>query len=125
MRDRMRTTTAVPIVAAALWTVAAGLTATAGAPEVHFARVRALKAEEGAFAYARISPNGRLLVYASEMPDPPGSKAITRTVTVVDLTTQKILFTEPGIDAYWSNDDAPDDLSPHVSRSGDQVAIRR
>ncbi len=105
MRDRMRTTTAVPIVAAALWTVAAGLTATAGAPEVHFARVRALKE------------------YASEMPDPPGSKAITRTVTVVDLTTQKILFTEPGIDAYWSNDGTRM-IYRRMSRSGDQVAIR-
>jgi len=120
----MRTTTAVPIVAAVLWTVAAGLMATAGAPEVHFARVRALKAEEGVFAYARISPNGRLLVYASEMPDPPGSNAITRTVTVVDLTAQKILFTEPGIDGYWSNDGTRM-IYRRMSRSGDQVAIRR
>jgi len=56
-----------------------------------------LKPEEGVFAYARISPSGDLLAYASEA-------GKTRTVTVVDLKQQKSLFTEPGIDAYWSND---------------------
>jgi hypothetical protein len=62
-----------------------------------FARVFALAPAEGVFAYARISPNGKLLAYASE-------RGSARTVTVVDLATGKTLFTEPGIDAYWSND---------------------
>jgi hypothetical protein len=69
-----------------------------------FERIYPLRAEEGVFAYARISPSGQLLAYASEAADPPGSRMIKRTVTVVDLKTQQILFTEPGIDAYWSND---------------------
>jgi Tol biopolymer transport system component len=66
-----------------------------------FERVYPLKAEEGVFAYSRISPDGRLLAYASEYRSGGGVK---QTVTVVDLKDQKILFTEPGIDAYWSHD---------------------
>lgn len=62
-----------------------------------FDRVFELKPSEGVFAYARISPDGQFLAYASELGN-------TRTVTVVDLTTKKVLFTESGIDAYWSND---------------------
>jgi hypothetical protein len=88
-----------------------------------FARVYPLKAEEGVFAYARISPDGRQLVYASEMPDPPGSKAIKRTVTLVDLKTQTILFTAPGIDAYWSNDGTRM-IYRSMPGTGDSVAIR-
>jgi hypothetical protein len=67
-------------------------------------RAYELKPDEGVFAYARISPDGRFLAYASQMPDPSRSGRITQTVTVVDLGTKKVLFTEPGIDAYWSND---------------------
>lgn len=71
-------------------------------PATRFHRLYSLKPEEGVFAYARISPDGRVLVYASEARDL--RNRLTRTVTVVDLETQKILFTEPGIDAYWSTD---------------------
>src|SRR5688572_2203131 len=60
-----------------------------------FQRVLALKPSEGVFAYARISPNGRYLAYASEVED-------ARTVTLIDLQTKKKLFTEPGIDPYFS-----------------------
>lgn len=67
-------------------------------------RVYPLKPQEGVFAYARISPDGRRLVYASEMPDPKRFGSITQTVTVVELASRRILFTEPGIDAYWSPD---------------------
>jgi hypothetical protein len=67
-----------------------------------FARAFELAPEEGVFAYARISPDGRFLAYASEYAR--GRGATTRTVTVVDLSTKQILFTEPGIDAYWSDD---------------------
>src|SRR5688572_27983854 len=68
-----------------------------------FERVYPLKADEGVFAYSRISPDGRYLAYASEMPQPNGY-GITQTVTVVDLRDRKIVFTEPGIDAYFSPD---------------------
>ena len=62
-----------------------------------FDRVLALDPGEGVFAYARISPSGRHLAYASERDG-------ARTVTLVDLTTKKTLFTERGIDAYFSTD---------------------
>jgi len=77
---------------------------------VRFEKIYPLKAEEGVFAYARISPDGQTLAYASIMPDMSrpivaGRPPATRTTqTVVDLKTSKILFTEPGIDAYWSLD---------------------
>jgi hypothetical protein len=88
-----------------------------------FTKVYPLKAEEGVFAYARISPDGRRLVYASEMPDKPGSKVIKRTVILVDLKTQTILFTDPGIDAYWSNDGMRM-IYRSMPGTGDAVAIR-
>jgi hypothetical protein len=72
-----------------------------------FAQVYPLKPEEGVFAYSRISPSGRYLAYASEMPQRTLLQPfrITQTVTVVDLQTGEILFEEPGIDPYWSLDD--------------------
>ena len=73
-----------------------------GAPPTRapqFERVLPLDPDEGVFAYARISPDGRRLAYASQ-------RNGTRTVTLVDLPTKKILFTEPGIDAYFSTDGA-------------------
>ena len=69
-----------------------------------FDRVLPLAANEGVFAYARISPDGRFLAYASEMPDPVQPRIVRTTQTVVDLTTKQRLFAEPGIDAYWSLD---------------------
>src|SRR5258706_7481651 len=80
--------------------LAVGSARTAG---VTFERVYPLKPNEGVFAYARISPTGRQLAYASETPNPAG-RGIIQTVTVVDLKDQRVLFTEPGIDAYFSND---------------------
>jgi WD40 repeat protein len=61
-----------------------------------------LRRDEGVFAYARISPNGRFLAYASEARDRSGE--MQQTIRVVDLSSKAIAFTEPGIDAYWSND---------------------
>jgi WD40 repeat protein len=81
---------------------AAGIAAPPSGPT--FTRVYPLAPAEGVFAYARISPDGHLLAYASELPRAAGRDGIDRTVTVVDLRQQKVLFTEPGIDAYWSND---------------------
>jgi hypothetical protein len=75
------------------------LLASSGPPirAPQFERVLALAPSEGVFAYARISPDGRYLAYASE-------RGNDRTVTLVDLTTKKVLFTETGIDAYFSTD---------------------
>jgi len=73
-------------------------------PVPTFERVYSLAPREGVFAYARISPDGQLLVYASETPRPGGRNLIDRTVTIVDLPTRKVLFTELGVDGYWSND---------------------
>ena len=82
----------------------AALPGAAPPQQPSFEKIYPLKPEEGVFAYARISPSGKILAYASEMPDPARPRAITQTVTVVDLSTREVTFTEPGIDAYWSND---------------------
>lgn len=79
------------------------LLSAAPATGPRFERVYPLAPAEGVFAYARISPDGKTLAYASESATPPG-RGVARTVTVVELASRKILFTEPGIDAYWSND---------------------
>jgi hypothetical protein len=71
--------------------------ATTRAPR--FERVYPLSANEGVFAYSRISPDGNVLAYASET---RGGRQ--RTIRVVDLRTREVVFTEPGIDAYWSTD---------------------
>jgi hypothetical protein len=68
-----------------------------------YERVFALKPKEGVFAYARISPDGKRLAYASQISARPSAQR-SWSVTAVDLTTQKTLFSENGIDAYWSND---------------------
>ena len=75
----------------------AALLATGATPPraPKFERVLPLAPDEGVFAYARISPDGRHLVYASEADN-------ERTIVLVDLKTKKILYTEPGIDAYFS-----------------------
>jgi len=98
----------------ALGFVAAG----SAAQKPDFTRAYALQPAEGVFAYSRISPDGNFLAYASLTYDTnrprqqsaenlyaaPGTATSMGTVTVVDLKTGKILFTEPGIDAYWSLD---------------------
>ena len=53
--------------------------------------------------YARISPDGKRLAYASQISARPLSQR-GWAVNVVDLATQKILFSQQGIDVYWSND---------------------
>ena len=69
----------------------------------HYEHVFTLKPKEGVFAYARISPDGKRLAYASQISARPSAQR-NWSVTAVDLTTQKTLFSENGIDAYWSND---------------------
>src|SRR5688500_4516429 len=62
-----------------------------------FERVHELPPSQGVFAYSRISPDGRYLAYAAESREGARGR-LARTITVVDLQTRKILFTEPGID---------------------------
>jgi dipeptidyl aminopeptidase/acylaminoacyl peptidase len=73
-------------------------------PSARLSRAYQLAADEGVFAYSRISPDGRLLAYASETKRGQSRIAVDRTVTVVDLATRKVIFSEPGVDAYWSPD---------------------
>ena len=79
-----------------------GAQAPAGAPK--YERVYTLKPREGVFAYARIAPDGNQLVYASRVDarNPTGPQGYLE--TIVELKTGRVLFSESGIDAYWSLD---------------------
>ena len=66
-------------------------------------RIHELGADEGVFAYSRISPDGRFLAYSSEARGIPSGSGRSQVVTVVDLEGG-VVFREPGIDAYWSPD---------------------
>jgi len=79
------------------------LSAQASLHGPQYEHVYTLKPREGVFAYARISPDGKRLAYASQISARPQSQR-GWAVNVVDLATQKILFSQQGIDAYWSND---------------------
>ena len=72
-------------------------------PAPIYTQLHTLRPAEGVFAYARISPDGSKLVYASQLPARPGAPR-GWTETLVDLTAKSVLFTETGIDAYWSLD---------------------
>ena len=86
-----------------------------------FERVYELPPGQGVFAYSRVSPDGRYLAYAAE--ERTGQRRrIERTVTLVDLRTKKILFTEPGIDAYFSTDG--ERMIYLSSEGGSSVSIR-
>jgi hypothetical protein len=65
-------------------------------------RVHELGPDEGVFAYSRISPSGRYLAYSAERRE---GRQVLRTVKIIDLKTRELLFSEPGIDAYWSPDE--------------------
>ena len=72
---------------------------------VTFEKIFPLKANEGVFAYARISPNGHYLAYAFR-----NARGVLQTETVVDLKDQSVVFTEPGNDGYsrmTTNGDLP------------------
>jgi WD40 repeat protein len=71
-------------------------------PTTPFEQIYELDPSEGVFAYSRISPDGSFLAYASEARSMPSSRA--QLINVVDLRDGRILFSEPGIDAYWSPD---------------------
>src|SRR6185369_2760863 len=74
------------------------------AHQPHYAQVYTLKPREGVFAYARISPDGKRLVYASRVNARNPNAPAGYMETAVDLATGAVLFSEPGIDAYWSLD---------------------
>jgi hypothetical protein len=103
MTMRLALVAAVAVLAWPAASTAPPISAAATTIAATFERVLELKPGEGVFAYARISPNGRFLAYASETRTPNG-RGVTRMVTVVDLARKAVVFTEPGIDAYWSND---------------------
>jgi hypothetical protein len=90
---------------------------------VEFTRAYRLNSDEGVFAYARISPDGRQLAYASEAINARSAVGVKRFVRVVDLRTQSVTFTTPGVDAYWSNDGKRLIYRDMSSAAGD-VAIR-
>jgi hypothetical protein len=82
--------------------VLAGAMPSRRAPE--YTRIYTLSPKEGVFAYARIAPDARMLVYASEQLDPRRPDGISTSETVVDLASRTVIYTEEGIDAYWSTD---------------------
>jgi len=69
-----------------------------------FERAFPLRPEEGVFAYSRISPDGRYLAYASMARDPRKTPGVPMTINIVDLHNQRVLFSERGLDGYWSPD---------------------
>jgi hypothetical protein len=86
------------------WLLAAGssLLAQPQTRTPRYERVHTLTPREGVFAYARISPDGKRLAYASQLGGRPEQQMWT--VTVVDLPSRTVLFSDPGIDAYFSED---------------------
>src|SRR5262245_23487291 len=97
--------------------LALGVTAVASQQNVKFTRAFALAPTEGVFAYSRISPDGDYLAYASQAINTarPGRSSsenlygptgivTSQMVTVVDLNKERVLFTDRGLDAYWSLD---------------------
>ena len=117
----------IGLFAAAAATAAA---TSAAPPDPTFTRAYPLAADEGVFAYSRISPDGRYLAYASQAFDTsragarpntnlygPAGSVKSQTVTIVDLNSGKVLFTERGIDPYWSLD------NERVIYSGPSVSI--
>jgi WD40-like Beta Propeller Repeat len=92
------------VIAALVVSAAVSIGAGPGVPATVSMRILPLEPDEGVFAYARISPNGRVLAYASETRHPDDPQRLVQTIRIVDLATRKLLFSEPGIDAYWSPD---------------------
>ena len=87
-------------------------------PTPRYSQIHALKPREGVFAYARISPDGKKLVYASRVNARDPGSPLGYVETLVDLATGNIEFSEAGIDAYFSLD------GKRMIYSGDGVTIR-
>jgi hypothetical protein len=78
---------------------------------LNFEEVLALGASESVFAYARISPDGRALVYSSDTTAGNANVGADYQLRVFDLVAKRILFSRKGIDGWWSN-------------SGDRIIFR-
>lgn len=66
-------------------------------------RLYKIPAGEGAFAYGRISADGRYLAYTAQKYDAANARA-SRIQRVVDVQSGRVVFAEPGVDGYWSPD---------------------
>lgn len=84
--------------------VAAGQDQSEVAARVQLTRLLELQPDEGVFSYSRISPDGNLLAYASERRHPVDRRRRTIHATIADLSDRRIVFSEPGLDPYFSND---------------------
>jgi hypothetical protein len=84
---------------ALLASIASIASAPLDAQTPRFDRVFPLDSNEGVFAYARISPDGRYLLYASER---HRAGAPPQMETLVDLRDKRVLWEDRGIDGYWS-----------------------
>jgi len=71
--------------------------------EVAIHRVYPLKAGESVFAYARPDPTGRSFAYSSQMLQSATGQA-AQVEHVVDIASGRVLFSGPGMDAYWAPD---------------------
>jgi hypothetical protein len=71
---------------------------------VRYERVHELSSNEELFAYARATPDGRFLAYTSQERYSPPFVASARTINVVDLETDSVVFRTSGMDPYWAND---------------------
>src|SRR6266568_6412861 len=95
-----------PTFSLTLLLLAYAVAACARGGALRFDRVFSLSPDEGVFAYARISPDGGSLAYASERRTTGVVRGISEDVTVINLTTKRVEFREAGIDGWWSNDGA-------------------
>lgn len=59
--------------------------------------------DEGVFAYGRISADGRYLAYTAQKYDAANART-SRIQRVVELRSGRTVFSEPGVDGYWSPD---------------------
>lgn len=74
--------------------------------DTRYEYITPVAADEDVFAYGRISPNGRFLVYSSERHNTRRPSVSRRIMHVYDVANERVVFSEPGIDGYWSPDGA-------------------
>ncbi|MEX1256294.1 MAG: hypothetical protein WEG36_01630, partial [Gemmatimonadota bacterium] len=70
---------------------------TAQEPQLVITPVLELASSETVFAYARVSPDGTKAVFTLQ-----DREQASMALHVVDLSSERRLFVEPGIDGYWS-----------------------
>ena len=96
-------------------------TPSSRAPVLKLQRVYSLAEREGVFSYARISPDGRRLAYASATRERNDLKTLVR---IVNLQSNTTVFERTGLDAYWSVD-GNRLVYTSKDRNGTSVAIYR